>query len=102
MLIPSKTFTFSPRPSAPHVTLTIGHHLLEQEDFLALCCAAKRDIALIVDSALVQTVGVPLQKKLHAKLFPFAGEESSKTREGKQALENDLLQAGLGRDALLI
>jgi 3-dehydroquinate synthase len=97
-----KTVTFSPRPPAPRIEVSIGDGLLDSDYLPELCRTSKRRIALIADAALAKTIGEKLKKRLSASLFIFDGGEPSKTRETKHRLEDELLKERFGRDTLLI
>lgn len=67
----------------------------------------QRRLAIITDSTVARSVGHGLLERLRAldhdiRLFEFAAGESSKTRKTKAILEDQMLEAGYGRDTLIL
>lgn len=96
-----KTLRFSLRTLPSSIEIAIGENLLESDFLLKLCSESKKKIAIIADNA-VAPIGETLKKRLKSDLFIFEGKETSKTREAKQSLEDELMKAKFGRDTLLI
>jgi 3-dehydroquinate synthase len=93
-------------PQAPSVTEVIDcPHLLRSD--LAFLPKGVRRFALITDSAVEKLIGLPLKKRmeelgLEVHLFSFIPGEAQKTRKTKQKLEDQMLEAHLGRDSCLL
>lgn len=75
--------------------------------FLSVLASYERPIALITDDTVHRLHGKALEKwlvgeglKVHS--FPFVPGEVSKSREVKEALENQLFEKGFGRDTLIL
>jgi 3-dehydroquinate synthase len=58
--------------------------------------------ALITDDVVAQLYGQQFCKELKSELFSFPSGETSKTRETKQRLENELLEKGFSRDTTIV
>jgi 3-dehydroquinate synthase len=78
----------------------IGEGLAEQNLLSDLC--AKKRAALIADERLIDCYGQRLSQKLRSALFSIPSGELCKTRNVKERIEDGLLQAGYGRDSVLI
>lgn len=81
------------------VTVTLKEGLLKTLDF-----SSTKRIAIIADEAVKEAVALPLLEKVQGEkgLFTFPSGEGSKSRSEKERLENALLEAGYGRDTLII
>jgi len=66
------------------------------------CHALSLRGAILADATLAKTHGAALQKALGYELIPVPSGEAFKTRETKQALEDELLKRKLGRDTVLV
>ncbi len=88
--------------------LTIGHHLLKDIKPLAnLLKDMQKKISIITDNKTASLYGTALQKNLSSHglevfLFSFPNGEAYKTRATKEVLENQMLEAQLGRDTCVI
>lgn len=58
--------------------------------------------AIVTDQTVRALYGEKLARVLEAPLISFPSGEASKTRETKEAIENQMFEAGLGRDSCLI
>jgi 3-dehydroquinate synthase len=87
--------------------LFIGQYLLKDEFFIKKLHELKCRFALITDSQIAPLFGHALEGflTLHGidiHLFTFPAGEQSKTRETKQALEDQLISHQFGRDTAII
>lgn len=88
-------------PEAPY-DITIGHRVLgELPALLDATCPAAR-YAVITDSTVADLYGRKVAHALGADVFVFPAGEWNKTREQWSALADQLLAAGIGRDAAII
>lgn len=67
-----------------------------------ICLNVSRRGAILADAQIAQTYGAAIQKALGYELIPVPSGEKHKTRETKQALEDELLKRKLGRDTVIV
>jgi 3-dehydroquinate synthase len=85
------------RPSKPQsIETLIGKNLFEKPIY-----TFKR-AALIADASLPTSLIETVQASFRAQLFLFSGGEKAKTRETKQKLEDQLMEAGFGKDSSIV
>lgn len=87
--------------------IIIQKGLMQTADWLEFVGPLSRRFALITDHHVEDLVGHALQDQLEragceAHLFSVPPGETSKTREWKEILEDQLLEAKLGRDTVLM
>ena len=85
----------------------IGNNLLFQKSFLKKLESYARQIVLITDDHIKKLYGDKFleflsNNSIEAHLISIPPGESSKTRESKELIENQMLELGLGRDTLLL
>lgn len=92
------------RPSLPQpsTALYLGRHLLQSDLIASLCIQEGNRVAILADSALKESYAMPLAQKLQAELFLVPQGERAKTQAVQRKMEEQLLQAGYGRDTVLI
>lgn len=66
------------------------------------CLAISKTGAILADENLLETHGLVLQKSLNYELIAVPSGEKHKTRETKEALEDELLRRKLGRDSAIV
>lgn len=89
-------------PPELRTELHVGHHLLNGDLIRDVCKKYGTQIAIIADDHVKNLYGIELSKKLSAQIFEIPRGENAKTREVKHKIEDQLLGAGYGRDAVLI
>jgi 3-dehydroquinate synthase len=87
--------------------ILIKYGLLEQNHWTNGLDAYGNRFAIIADDSTAPLYGIKVQEKLseiglESRVFSFPSGEQSKTRQIKEKLENNLLEAGFGRDSCLI
>ncbi len=80
----------------------IGHHLLETDLLPKLCKEHGNQTIILTDSTVYSLYAKPLSQLLCAQIFEVPTGEKAKTREVKQNIEDQMLQAGYGRDTVVI
>lgn len=90
----------------PPYSIHIGTDVLKTK-WLDCCKTLTHRLVIITDSNLVDTIGLDLKQRLEAAdvavtMFRIPAGEQYKTRETKQALEDQLLEHRFGRDTCLI
>ena len=68
----------------------------------AVCLRISKRGAILADSKVAKTHGASIQKALGYELIEVPSGEKYKTRETKQALEDELFRRKLGKDSLLV
>src|SRR5689334_3535416 len=92
---------------AESYNIYISNKLLQTDLLSDYCIKLKKNLVIITDSNLENSLGKYLQNRLHQKnlktdLLSFPAGEIHKTRETKQILEDKLLSKNYGRDTCLI
>lgn len=67
-----------------------------------ICLSISKRGAILADAQIADTFGTEIQNALNYELISVPSGEKYKTRETKQALEDELLQKKLGKDSLLV
>lgn len=89
-------------PPLIHSNLLIGTHLFENQEFLNKFPTSRRYAILVAEP--VMSYGQALQRHLglETKIMVLSDGEFLKTRNGKEKVENFLLENGYGRESSLI
>ncbi|MBI3791836.1 MAG: 3-dehydroquinate synthase [Gemmatimonadetes bacterium] len=89
----------------PGYTITISPGILETAGMFVHAATQGHRYAVISDLAVAARYGTPLLASFppgEAHLFTFAGGEPAKTRDTWARLTDEMAEAGLGRDAVVV
>lgn len=81
--------------------------LLHQKKLLKLCLSLGKRLVMISDTEVAPFFAEPLaaffkRNKIDTTLITFLAGESSKTRQTKERIENQMLEKGFGKESVLI
>ena len=89
-------------PIPPSTRLHIGSHILAGDLLTQECSRFGSRPIVVADEALKKILTDKIARQLQAELICIPSGEKAKTREIKQQIEDRLLQAGYGRDTVIV